>query len=868
MLALGILSAGALAAPSQTFTPESDGPQSANIPYVAWVGEHLRLVMCDPHVETSEAGGQHANFRLEDWSGKPEAAEIPELESGTQAFFAPSAGSPQAESGDGCVKVDYKSLAPGLARIRGVVSNASGTIVYSHQFIVIWLTVNKPTMNEAGVERNVPSGENTFQSQVFNQGNLRSYLGDPEGNGEFAPSPFEPSTASNQEKGLIQIKVTGSFPVEPSSLLHNVLPEASYTLPESWPTLADALATSSEELEPAGANPGLWDIHGTPGEGTDPNEFEPLNDPLTASFWRPAFDNYTSGPYATIGPFDPQAPNETLLSDGRLNANDAPMPAIRVDVGIAPNTGGGDLGGVGQIEGASKALIYSHEFNGAANQGGNLYNPYYGAYIPATERPVPQASGIDGPKKGGDFPGFLNGEGPYTFWTSVHNSGERSSESTGCLRRTDDYDSSYYQTPSGILNETFYTDEEGEVYLAYTPGDGFFLNHLPVLENAGEEEAGKIVKNADGGCDLKNIYKDVIGETSISAKAVYPYQTVDFPAESAEAPIVKKVRSYWEKEFFSFPKGPGSNEQNIRIVVAKAQDIDGNPIVGEEVCFHAQQEAGLYGFDNSTNGDRLSDPTEQLGKGTNVYLGGSFVTDAYLEGTNVLCATTNDEGLAAIDVVNSTSPSVDITVRYEEEQIVRDHEVSFAGNIGSVKAEEEKKAAEEKAAEEKKIAEEEKAIAKAEKEAEKKAAEEAAKAKAEAEQKALEAKVARENKTEEERVKREDEAETRQNQKETAKEEREKASAEEIKKGEEERTADEAKESARRTQQESEEKARREAEVKQKEEEVKALAKPLVAPLAGAITGSASGSSTSQTKAHAASKKKAKKTKKHKKKKK
>ncbi len=61
---------------------------------------------------------------------------------------------------------------------------------------------------------------------------------------------------------------------------------------------------------------------------------------------------------------------------------------------------------MGQISGASKALIYSHNFNGNAEEGGNLYNPYYGEYIPSTDRPVNEASGIDGPSPGGDFPGI------------------------------------------------------------------------------------------------------------------------------------------------------------------------------------------------------------------------------------------------------------------------------------------------------------------------------------------------------------------------------------------------------------------------------------------------------------------------------
>lgn len=789
VLALGTLTAGAAAAPAGTFTSTSDGPQSANVPYVAWVGEHVRLVACDPAINTSEEEGQLANFRLEDWSGKPEAAEIPELESGTQAFFAPSEGSSQAESGDGCVKVDYKSLSPGLSRIRAVVTNDAGAIVYSHQFIVIWLTANTPTLTEL------------------------PYGGDPSGSGEFSPSPFsEPE--SNADKGLVQVKETGSFPVEPTSLLHNVLPEPSYTLPESWPTLAGALASSSEELEPPGTNADLWDIHGSPEDG--PNS-------------------------GVVGPFDPETP-ETLLSNGILNADDAPMPAIRVDVHLAANEGGSSLGGVGQISGATKSAIYSD-------------NPYYSAYIPATERPVSQASGVDGPKHGGDFPGFLNKEGPYTFWETVHTSGERSAESTGCLRRNFGGDEGpvYYQTPSGSLNETFYTDERGEVLVSYTPGDGFYFNHIPVFGGAeGESETGKIVKNADGGCDLKGLYKETIGESAISATVVYPYQPVDFGSQTSNT-VVKKVHSLWEKEFYAFPKGNGKEETNVRIVVAKAQDIDGNPIVDEKVCFHAQQEAGLYRFENPTDEDHLSDPGNLLGKGNNVYLGGSEVTDSYLEGTSELCVTTNDEGLAAIDVVNSTSPSVDMTVRYEDEEIVRDHTVSFTGNVGS----EERHKAEEKAAEEKAAAE---AKAKAEKEA----AEEAAKAKGEKEVKAEEERIIREEAAEAARIEREDAAEKRQGEKELAKEEFEKRTAEEITKNNEKRAAEEAAEKTRREKEAAEEKARREAEVKGHQEEVAKLAKPLVTPLAGSLAGTGGGTG----KAHAAAtkrKKKVKKIKKHKK---
>ena len=36
----------------------------------------------------------------------------------------------------------------------------------------------------------------------------------------------------------------------------------------------------------------------------------------------------------TRGPFDPLRPNESYLPDGVIDAGDAPMPALRIDVGI------------------------------------------------------------------------------------------------------------------------------------------------------------------------------------------------------------------------------------------------------------------------------------------------------------------------------------------------------------------------------------------------------------------------------------------------------------------------------------------------------------------------------------------------------
>jgi hypothetical protein len=783
LLALCLLATGAFAAPNPG--PGSDGPQSANIPYVAWVGEHVRLVTCDPSITTGDEA-QVANYQVEDWSGYQFQPPTPDGESGSSigqifdpgpsAFFTSSEPAHRIGDSDeqeGCVATDYKSLNPGLTRIRvDVRSEETGSILFSHQFLVIWLTANQPTLAEAGLTNNVNSdgsvGDNTFQSQLNGSGqsNLSKFLGDPAGDGEFVPSPFDPETATNEDKGLVQIKVTGSFPVVKESPLSNILTNTSYTLPSDWATLAETLASSSEETEPPGTNSSLWDIHGTPSEATTSNEGSATNDPLHDLFSRPAFSDFTSGETATVGPFDPQAANETLLSDNKINADDAPMPAMRVDVSIAANEGGTDLGGVGQISGASKAQIYSHDFTGNAEEAGNLYNPYYGEYIPSTDRPVAEASGVTGPSPGGDFPGFLNAHpSPYTFWTSVHSANDRSSSSTGCLRRapglsTEATSEDDYQTPSGPRTETFYTDERGEAYVTYTPGDGFYLNQIP-----------SITTDANGGCDLESLYGKEIGHSSITAKAVYPYEPVDYPAVTSE-PLVKKVNSLWLKEIYEFPKGTTAADQNVRIVVAKAQDIDGSPFADETVCFHAQQETGVLQFTGS-----VVDTNGVLGHGTGatVSLSGTTVVPSPIPSEGEFCETTNSQGLAAIELQNSSFSSVDLTSFFVNEGITRDNSIDFSTNPAGVKEAEEKKKAEEKAAEEAKKAEEKKKAEESKTAAEKKDEEEEA-----TNRKTREAEEAANNKLREEEVAAKKITETEANEKAAAekKSNEEKAAAE------------------------------------------------------------------------------------------
>jgi hypothetical protein len=691
VLALGSLTAAAAAAPDpgpggpSYPSSSSDGPQNANIPQVAWVGEHVRLVVCDPVINTDF---QVANYQVEDWSGYQFQAPNADGDAGNNlgeyfdpgpaAFFESSEPAHAVLSGDeeetkqeGCVATDYKSLNPGLARIRVVVKDQSTkAIVFSHQFIVIWLTANTPTLSEAGLNSD---STNVFQSQLngTGQANLANYLGDPAGDGQFHPTPFDSGEETDQ--GLIQVKVTGSFPVLAGVPLSNILPNPSYTLPSDWATLAEALASTSESTEPPGsADANQWDIHETPSLGDSSNTEETGNSALNADYLRSAFGDFTSGVTATVGPFDPEAANETLLSDGVLNEDDAPMPALRIDVGIAPNSGGStDISGVGQIAGASKARIYSHDFTGNATEAGNLYAPYYGAYIPATDRPVSEASGITGSSPGGDFPGFINSHpDPYTFWDSVQSRDPRVSSDTGCLRRTygstpavDASPEDDYQTPGGDTIKSFYTDERGEVYVTYSPGDEFYFEHLG------------ITPDSNNGCDLESLYGQPIGTSSITAKAIYPYEPVDYPPLTSE-PLVKTVSSLWKKDVYEFPKGTSEADQNIRILVAKAQDISGEPFTDEIVCFHAEQNSGVRPFVG-----HVTDTEGLLGSaGATVYLSGTSVTDPGDVNSDHLCETTNSQGLAAVEVSNSSFPSVDVLTSFENEGITRDNHFDFSSN--------------------------------------------------------------------------------------------------------------------------------------------------------------------------------------------
>ena len=422
-------------------------PQTTNVPYLAWAGEELRLEKCLPLEDVAAADVNlrkvSVNFLVEDWSSS--SADIEkraQIEDGSQSIFI--------NGGEVCASADAVSLYPGMARIEMDVIDTSRQLGYDpsspvlkHQFLAGWMTLNDPSLTEMSAS----SFTSTAQAEAAKE------LGDPTGNGEFNAGGGD---------GYLDVKVTGSMPTDAWSGLG--LP-ASVTLPADWPMLAHALATDDN---PADSTP--WTTWDTSGDSTG-LEGHVIQSPVDCSA-EPASeagvpsepigddngDNCTGGgpdgsfstvfgtlspAGSTIGPFDPVDGTDTLLSDGILNSQDAPMPAARIDVAIAPNSGGAtDISGVGSLEAADKTKTYSRDFLGDSSAH-NLYAPFYDAYIPATARGA-ISSGVDG-AFANNFNGFLI-DGVYHFWDTASLASNTAS-ATGCLER-----SRHPQTDSPLSN--------------------------------------------------------------------------------------------------------------------------------------------------------------------------------------------------------------------------------------------------------------------------------------------------------------------------------------------------------------------------------------------------------------------------------
>jgi hypothetical protein len=702
---------------------------STNIPYLAWRGENIRLVKCSDDLQDSEInvlrnaatrrgefllfGDLNYDFVLEEWGS--DTARDPSPISSSSGFFI--AGNKL------CVRETWTSSGAGLARIKLAVnvdttSIALGdrdrllpalqiiqrTSLLQHQFLAGWMTLSDPAVTELPLGGDGPND----QGNPLGSGVLNSF---------WADNVYSPDS---RNEGVLQAKVTGTLPVEGE--FEGAFRLGKIKLPDAWPQLAQRFAT---DANPNNENPSnRWDIHDQSDLGsfaTEGHPFAPLNacDPATrpvnvtpAGPILDAVDNCDGG-YAfsrvfdadgagaipplwlglsqepSRGPFDPQREDSTFLPDGYLTADDAPMPAARIDFTIAPNKGGKDIDGVGSFGKTDKSELYSADRSPNANAGSgndsshNLYAPFYSAYIPATGAPDAESSGTDG-LPGNNFPGYLVGDGVggegdradnnrrYDYWDIAHEFTGRTLNAyeTACLRREDERQA-YRLTPEGPQKVAIYTDEHGIGDVNFRPGSGFWFDALL----ANNPDMGN---NLNGGFDLKYLKDGVLGHANIAAESHYPNQPVsDQPVGSAT--ITKTVKSLFAKYLAVYPKGNTPELRNGRIVIAHAQDIDGSPFANEVVCFSDTSPSG------SIQAFLPGDNAQAKQVGPYVLTGQVRVNDPInSQDSKRVCIRTNSYGNASIEVLESQGAEINIIGDFTAERILRDVHIPFGEGTPSV----------------------------------------------------------------------------------------------------------------------------------------------------------------------------------------
>jgi hypothetical protein len=514
----------------------------------------------------------------------------------------------------------------------------------------------------------------------------------------------------------LQVLVTGQIP-----LLSNYGELGlgdSITMPNDWPALANAIATFRDPLNPNPAQ--FWDIHDglswteadVEGHGFQSacpdfpvaGIFDAVDDCGNLDPFGPfsrIWQGYTN---PTLGPFDPQRPSQTLLSNGVLDAGDAPMPAARVDWAIQPNSGApGDISGVGSLSPSLKFLDYIR------NTDHPFYAPFYAFWIPATypslasfafgqEPPffVNEASGVTGPVNfsrstqdcagsvlingiptggGNNFNGFL-ACGLYLPWLFAKNlqcgpggtlvdpndpfgdCAPTEGVATGCLPVVAPPEAGFpppltgADIPFGDQKSVVYTDEHGEARVSFLPGTNFFFLNLP-----------GVAINANGGCDLAGI--TTLGTANVSATVRYPFEPVTARPVTSNV-ITKTVTSAFSKTITCFPKGSQPEEQNAAICVAEAHDITGAPVVGETVCFFADFNAEDIQY--------FAGPIP----GTNITIGDEGRNSAAeAQGLRRICPFTDANGRAAVEIFNSDTTTVNVIALFVDEGILRSLNVPF-----------------------------------------------------------------------------------------------------------------------------------------------------------------------------------------------
>ena len=147
-------------------------------------------------------------------------------------------------------------------------------------------------------------------------------------------------------------------------------------------------------------------------------------------FGTPSRDGYSDGP------FDPLYPHDTMLSDGKVDAGDAPMPAAQIDVDDRREQRRPDRHQRRRLPRTRATRATTTAVTAWARTRRHNYDqPFYHQYIPATDRPIDaagsapygggggaQPTGIDGSGDPDGFNGFWFNAASYQNWEFAYES--------------------------------------------------------------------------------------------------------------------------------------------------------------------------------------------------------------------------------------------------------------------------------------------------------------------------------------------------------------------------------------------------------------------------------------------------------------
>ena len=355
--------------------PASQGPfdpLSTNVPYLAWRGELVRLVGCLPYDQNSYPGdfnlstvnepnspinglnGSHGGLSVQvdpyAFSGPEDdvlALPKPVSTPNAHVFF-------DYTNDRICVRSDWISDKPGILIAKLTVSYG-GVVLIQRDFMVGWMAINSATMTNAGTVNENPGTEPGNSANVVVTGAIPL-------NAEFQSDwGLTPGTCSYNGAAALPSSQTWQCLVMPrdwalwaqSGMASANMPYSQYDYCAEW---SDNICVGGWVPNPYyNTDPSaFWDIHDSSAPAalgvTDSPDVHVLGFCNTTGtvftsnidqvdncnggedYFSRLFGDSASG----VGPFDP-AFASTLLSDGRLNAADAPMPALQ----IIYNTSGG-----------------------------------------------------------------------------------------------------------------------------------------------------------------------------------------------------------------------------------------------------------------------------------------------------------------------------------------------------------------------------------------------------------------------------------------------------------------------------------------------------------------------------------------------